>query len=166
MTGQALPSGTLTFLFTDIEGSTKLLNALGTDRFHEVLAVHTRALRGAFADGGTEVRTEGDALFVVFHSAAKAVRATAAAQRALAAALFPHDAVIRVRMGMHTGLGTPASKEAGADYVGLDGHRAARIASRTSRNRSACTSSSSRVCRTTSRRCAAWTAPRTTSPRR
>src|SRR5882762_10623685 len=83
MTGQPLPSGTLTFLFTDIEGSTKLLNALGTDRFHEVLAVHAKALRGAFADGGTEIRTAGDSLFVVFHSAPKAVRASAAAQRAL-----------------------------------------------------------------------------------
>jgi class 3 adenylate cyclase len=128
MTGQPLPSGTLTFLFTDIEGSTKLLNALGTDRFHEVLAVHTKALRGAFADGGTEIRTQGDSLFVVFHSAPKAVRATAAAQRALAAARFPHGAVVRVRMGMHTGVGTPASADAGADYVGIDVHRAARIA--------------------------------------
>jgi predicted ATPase/class 3 adenylate cyclase len=128
MTGQPLPSGTLTFLFTDIEGSTKLLNALGTDRFHEVLAVHARALRAAFADGGTEIRTAGDSLFVVFHSAAKAVRATAAAQRALAEARFPHDAVCRVRMGMHTGIGTPASADAGADYVGIDVHRAARIA--------------------------------------
>jgi predicted ATPase/class 3 adenylate cyclase len=128
MTGQPLPSGTLTFLFTDIEGSTKLLNALGTDRFHEVLAVHTKALRASFADGGTEVRTEGDSLFVVFHSAPKAVRATTAAQRALAAARFPHGAVVRVRMGMHTGVGTPASAEAGADYVGIDVHRAARIA--------------------------------------
>jgi predicted ATPase/class 3 adenylate cyclase len=128
MTGPSLPSGTLTFLFTDIEGSTKLLTALGTDRFHEVLAVHTKALRAAFADGGTEIRTEGDSLFVVFHSAPKAVRATAAAQRALAAARFPHDAVVRVRMGMHTGVGTPASKDAGADYVGIDVHRAARIA--------------------------------------
>jgi predicted ATPase/class 3 adenylate cyclase len=128
MTAQTVPSGTLTFLFTDIEGSTKLLNALGTERFDEVLAVHTQALRGAFADGGTEIRTEGDALFVVFQSAPRAVRAAAAAQRALAAAHFPHDAVVRVRMGMHTGIGTPASKEAGADYVGIDVHRAARIA--------------------------------------
>jgi predicted ATPase/class 3 adenylate cyclase len=128
MSGQPLPSGTLTFLFTDIEGSTKLLNALGTDRFHEVLAVHTKALREAFADGGTEIRTQGDSLFVVFHSAPKAVRATAAAQRALAAARFPHDVVVRVRMGMHTGVGTPASADAGADYVGIDVHRAARIA--------------------------------------
>ena len=128
MNYRGLPSGTLTFLFTDIEGSTKLLNALGTDRFHEVLAVHTGALRGAFADGGTEVRIDGDALFVVFDSAPKAVQAAAAAQRAIAAARFPHDAVVRVRMGLHTGVGTPASREAGADYVGIDVHRAARIA--------------------------------------
>src|SRR5439155_4461545 len=123
-----LPSGTLTFVFTDIEGSTKLLSALGTQRFHDVLAVHTTTLRRAFADGGTEIRIEGDALFVVFASAAKAVRAAAEAQRALLQATFPHDAVVRVRMGMHTGEGTPASKEAGADYVGIDVHRAARIA--------------------------------------
>jgi predicted ATPase len=64
----------------------------------------------------------------VFQSAPKAVRAAAAAQRAIASAHFPHDAVVRVRMGMHTGTGTPASKEAGADYVGIDVHRAARVA--------------------------------------
>jgi len=127
MNYRGLPSGTLTFLFTDIEGSTKLLNALGTDRYHEVLATHTKTLRAAFA-GGTEVRIEGDALFLVFDSASKAIRAAAAAQRALATTRFPHDAVVRVRMGMHTGDGVPASKEAGADYVGIDVHRAARIA--------------------------------------
>jgi len=127
MNYRGLPSGTLTFLFTDIEGSTKLLNALGTDRYHEVLATHTKTLRAAFS-GGTEVRIEGDALFLVFDSAARAVRAAAAAQRALAATRFPHDVVVRVRMGMHTGDGVPASKEAGADYVGIDVHRAARIA--------------------------------------
>src|SRR5438309_3353050 len=126
MNYRGLPSGTLTFLFTDIEGSTKLLNALGTDRYHEVLATHTQTLRAAFA-GGTEVRIEGDALFLVFDSAAKAVRAAAAAQRALATTRFPHDVVVRVRMGMHTGDAVPASKEAGADYVGIDVHRAARI---------------------------------------
>ena len=82
--GRGLPAGTLTFLFTDIEGSTKLLNELGTERFHEVLAVHTRLLRDAFKDG-VEVRIEGDALFVVFPVAAKAVRGAAAAQRALGA---------------------------------------------------------------------------------
>jgi predicted ATPase/class 3 adenylate cyclase len=122
-----LPRGTLTFLFTDIEGSTKLLNALGTDRYHEVLETHTEALRRAFATGH-EVRIEGDALFVVFATAQDALAAAAAGQRALATTTFPHDAVVRVRMGMHTGEGTPASERAGADYVGIDVHRAARIA--------------------------------------
>jgi predicted ATPase/class 3 adenylate cyclase len=126
MTGP-LPRGTLTFLFTDIEGSTKLLNALGTDRYHEVLEVHTEALRSAFAKGH-EVRIEGDALFMVFATAPDALAAAAAGQRALAKTKFPHDAVVRVRMGMHTGEGTPASERAGADYVGIDVHRAARIA--------------------------------------
>src|SRR5216110_1420189 len=112
--GRALPAGTVTFLFTDIEGSTKLLNELGTDRFHDVLAIHTRTLRDAFKDGGFEVRIEGDALFMVFPVAAKAIRAAGAA--------------VRVRMGMHTGEGVPASAEAGADYVGIDVHRAARVA--------------------------------------
>ena len=125
-TGQ-LPRGTLTFLFTDIEGSTKLLNALGTDRYHEVLEAHTDALRGAFAKG-YEVRIEGDALFMVFATAQDALEATANAERALAQTAFPHGAVVRVRMGMHTGEGTPASEKAGADYVGIDVHRAARIA--------------------------------------
>ena len=127
MTTGPLPRGTLTFLFTDIEGSTKLLNALGTDKYHEVLEAHTVTLRSALAKGH-EVRIEGDALFVVFPVAAKAVRGAAAAQRALGAATFPHSATVRVRMGMHTGEGTPASAEAGADYVGIDVHRAARIA--------------------------------------
>ena len=126
MTGP-LPRGTLTFLFTDIEGSTKLLNALGTDRYHEVLEAHTDALRRAFAKGH-EVRIEGDALFMVFATAQDALDAAAAGQRALAKTTFPHGAVVRVRMGMHTGEGTPASEKAGADYVGIDVHRAARIA--------------------------------------
>ena len=125
--GEALPSGTVTFLFTDIEGSTKLLTALGTDRYHEVLEVHTETLRAAFAEGH-EVRIEGDALFMVFATAAGAIAAAAAAQRGLGAAMFPHGAIVRVRMGMHTGSGTPASRAAGADYVGIDVHRAARIA--------------------------------------
>ena len=126
MTGP-LPRGTLTFLFTDIEGSTKLLNALGTDRYHEVLEAHTDALRRAFSQGH-EVRIEGDALFMVFATASDALEAAAAGQRALAKTTFPHGAVVRVRMGMHTGEGTPASEKAGADYVGIDVHRAARIA--------------------------------------
>src|SRR5438045_1773363 len=77
-----LPRGTLTFLFTDIEGSTKLLNALGTDKYHEVLEAHTVTLREAFAKGH-EVRIEGDALFMVFATARDALDATAKAQRAL-----------------------------------------------------------------------------------
>ncbi len=124
---EPLPRGTLTFLFTDIEGSTKLLNALGTDRYHEVLEAHTVALRQAFSKGH-EVRIEGDALFMVFATAQDALDAAAAGQRALAMTTFPHGAVVRVRMGMHTGEGTPASEKAGADYVGIDVHRAARIA--------------------------------------
>ncbi len=122
-----LPRGTLTFLFTDIEGSTKLLNALGTDKYHEVLEAHTVALREAFAKGH-EVRIEGDALFMVFATARDALDAAAKGQRALGNMAFPHGAVVRVRMGMHTGEGTPASEKAGADYVGIDVHRAARIA--------------------------------------
>jgi predicted ATPase/class 3 adenylate cyclase len=122
-----LPRGTLTFLFTDIEGSTKLLTALGTDKYHEVLETHTETLRRAFAKGH-EVRIEGDALFVVFSTAQDALEAAASGQRALAKTKFPHDAIVRVRMGMHTGEGTPASERAGADYVGIDVHRAARIA--------------------------------------
>ncbi|MDP9265703.1 MAG: diguanylate cyclase [Chloroflexota bacterium] len=128
MSGAAsLPTGTVTFLFTDIENSTKLLQRLGTERFDEVLGAHTQALRSAFADGGHEVRVEGDALFVVFLSAPRAVAAAAAAQRALTNETFPHDAEVRVRMGLHTGEGTTASVRAGADYVGIDVHRAARI---------------------------------------
>src|SRR2546426_1272408 len=126
--GRGLPAGTLTFLFTDIEGSTKLQTELGTDRYQDVLETHTRLLRDAFKDGGVEVRVEGDALFVVFAVAALAVRAAAAAQRALATAAFPHGATVRVRMGMHTGEGRPASVEAGAGYVGIDVNRAARVA--------------------------------------
>jgi predicted ATPase/class 3 adenylate cyclase len=127
-TGSGLPAGTLTFLFTDIEGSTKLQNELGTDRYQDVLETHTRLLREAFKDGGVEVRVDGDALFVVFPVAAQALRATAAAQRALAAATFPHGATVRVRMGLHTGEGRPATAAAGADYVGIDVNRAARVA--------------------------------------
>src|SRR3989441_11581602 len=126
--GRGLPAGTLTFLFTDIEGSTKLQTRLGTDRYHEVLETHTRLLRQAFKDDGVEIRVDGDALFVVFAVAAKAVRATAAAQRPLAQVTFPHGATLRVRMGMHTGEGRPASAESGADYVGIDVNRAARVA--------------------------------------
>src|SRR5438309_3214647 len=126
---RGLPAGTLTFLFTDIEGSTKLQTELGTDRYQDVLETHTRILREAFQkDDGFEVRVEGDALFVVFPVAVNAVRAAAAAQRGLAKATFPHGATVRVRMGRHTGEGRPATADAGADYVGIDVNRAARVA--------------------------------------
>ncbi len=119
-----LPTGTVTFLFTDVEGSTRLLQALG-ERWQAILEDHNRLLRGAIRGaGGIDLRTEGDAFFAVFRSAPAAVTAASAAQRALAAHRWPLEAAIRVRMGMHTGEGTVG----GDDYVGLDVHRAARIA--------------------------------------
>jgi len=125
-----LPAGTLTFVFTDIEGSTKLVQALGEARFNAVLEDHARLVAGAFdAEGGHRVRMEGDSFFYVFQRATAAVGAVAAAQRALAAHVFPEQAVIRVRMGLHTGEASLGSAATGADYVGYDVHRAARIAS-------------------------------------
>jgi predicted ATPase/class 3 adenylate cyclase len=119
----ALPGGTVTLLFTDIEGSTRLLQRLG-ERYAGVLAEHQRLLRAAFAaHGGREVDTQGDAFFVAFPRAIDAVRAAVAAQRALAAHPWPEGAAVRVRMGLHTGEPTPT----GGRYVGLDVHRAARV---------------------------------------
>ncbi|MEX0629564.1 MAG: adenylate/guanylate cyclase domain-containing protein [Chloroflexota bacterium] len=121
----ALPTGTLTFLFTDIESSTRVLETLG-DAYRSVLERHHALLREAIAAGeGTEVSTEGDAFFAVFPSAPKAVAAVAQAQRALAAEPWPDGAAVRVRMGLHTGEGVLG----GDNYVGLDVHRAARVAS-------------------------------------
>jgi predicted ATPase/class 3 adenylate cyclase len=122
----ALPSGTLTFLFTDIEGSTKLVQELGPAAYGEVLERHRDLLRAAWAaNDGIEVGTEGDSFFVVFASAPAAVNAAVAAQRALAVAEFPHGAgPIRVRMGLHTGLGVVSA----GTYVGADVNRAARVA--------------------------------------
>src|SRR5215211_1789665 len=103
----ALPSGTVTLLFTDIAGSTQLLRRLG-DAYADVLAAHQRLLREAFAaHGGREVDTQGDAFFVAFPRAVDAVQAAVAAQRALAAHPWPDGAEVRVRMGLHTG--EPAS---------------------------------------------------------
>jgi predicted ATPase len=112
------PTGTVTFLFTDIEGSTRLLHELGDD-YANVLAEHRRLLRAAFdGHGGVEVDTQGDAFFVAFATAKEALAAAAEGQEALAAG------PIRVRMGLHTG--EPLATEEG--YVGIDVHRAARIA--------------------------------------
>lgn len=118
-----LPSGTVTFLFTDIEGSTRLLAALG-DRYPDVLADHHRLLRAAFeAHGGHEVDNEGDGFFFVFGSARRAVAGAVEAQRTLGAHAWPNGATVRVRMGLHTG----EADAFGGSYVGMDVHRAARI---------------------------------------
>jgi predicted ATPase len=111
-----LPAGTVTLLFTDIEGSTRLLDELGADGYAERLAEHRRVLREAFErHGGVEVDTQGDAFFVAFPTAPAALAAAGEAQKALA---------LPVRMGVHTG--APLLTEEG--YAGRDVHRAARIA--------------------------------------
>src|SRR5215218_9256133 len=111
-----LPRGTVTFLFTDVEGSTRLLHELGAEAYAEELAEHRRLLREAFArHDGVEVDTQGDAFFVAFSRASDAVAAAAEAQAALA------DGPVRVRMGLHTG--EPTLTDDG--YVGIDVHRAA-----------------------------------------
>jgi predicted ATPase/class 3 adenylate cyclase len=115
----ALPVGTVTFLFTDVEGSTNLLHALGDEAYAAALAEHRRILRAAFGvRGGVEVDTQGDAFFIAFPTARAALEAATAATDALAAG------PIRVRMGIHSG--TPLLTAEG--YVGVDVHRAARIA--------------------------------------
>jgi predicted ATPase/class 3 adenylate cyclase len=118
-----LPTGTVTFLFTDIEGSTKLLHQLG-ERYREVQSDHQRLMREAIgAHNGHEMRTEGDSFFVVFPSAADAVACSIAAQQALTAHPWSHGEPLRVRMGMHTGEG----QLLGDDYLSIDVNRAARI---------------------------------------
>jgi predicted ATPase/class 3 adenylate cyclase/DNA-binding CsgD family transcriptional regulator len=120
-----LPRGTLTLLFTDIEGSSRLLRQVG-DRYAEALAECRRLLRQMFHEyGGHEVDTQADAFFVAFARATDAVGAAVAAQRAVAQYSWPEGVVLRVRMGMHTG--EPEQFTEG--YVGLDVHYAARIMS-------------------------------------
>jgi YVTN family beta-propeller protein len=118
-----LHGGTVTFLFTDIEGSTRLLQELGGG-YEELLAEHQRILRAAFAaHGGQEVDTQGDSFFVAFRTAKDAVAAAVDGQRDLAAQPWPAGAQIRVRTGLHTG-----EPKVGRDrYVGIGVHRAARI---------------------------------------
>jgi predicted ATPase/class 3 adenylate cyclase len=114
-----LPSGTITFLFTDIEGSTRLVRELG-ERYPALLAEHRRRLRAAFErHGGVEIGTHGDAFFVAFESAPDAVEAAGAGQAALG------DGPVRVRMGLHSGEAT----EIEGSYAGINVHRAARICS-------------------------------------
>jgi class 3 adenylate cyclase/DNA-binding CsgD family transcriptional regulator len=120
----ALPTGTVTFLFSDIEGSTALLRELGRNRYGDLLARHNALLREAFAAaGGTEIDRQGDAFFAAFTSASAAAAAAVAAQRALAAEDWPEGSSVRVRMGLHTGEATVAD----GSYVGFAVHQAARI---------------------------------------
>jgi predicted ATPase/class 3 adenylate cyclase len=121
-----LPAGTVTFLFTDIQGSTMLLQHLGDRRYAEVLAEHQRVLRDAFAKGsGHEIDTQGDAFLVAFPQARDAVATAVAAQQALMKHPWSDGVALRVRMGLHTGEPISTTDR----YVGLDVHRAARICS-------------------------------------
>ena len=121
---RSLPTGTLTFWFTDIEGSTRLLGRLG-DAYGELLEGHAAIMRRAIAvNEGVEVSTEGDAFFAVFRSPVDATRAAVQAQLELAGHPWRDGEQVRVRMGLHTGEG----RLGGDNYVGMDVHRAARIA--------------------------------------
>ena len=121
-----LPTGDITFLFTDIEGSTALLRTLGDDGYRAALEGHAEIMREATArHGGTEVSTEGDAFFVVFPHAKQALAAAIEAQKRFASHAWPGKLPVRVRMGLHTG----EAALGGDNYIGLDVHKAARIAS-------------------------------------
>jgi class 3 adenylate cyclase len=119
----SLPSGTVTFVFSDVEGSTALLKRLG-ERFDDVLSAHRRLMRERFVEhGGVEIDTQGDAFFFAFPRARDAVTAAVEAQRAHAEYEWPDRIDVRVRMGLHTG--EPALGSEG--YLGLDVVRAARL---------------------------------------
>ncbi len=120
----SLPTGTLTILMTDIEGSTRLLQRLGSPVYARVLGEHHRLLRSVIAaNAGVEVKTEGDSFFAVFPRAPDAIQAAVSAQRRLAQVEWPNEADVSVRMGIHTG----DVELSEGEYVGLDIHRAARI---------------------------------------
>jgi class 3 adenylate cyclase len=119
------PGGTVTFLFTDIEGSTRLLKKLG-DQYAQLLATQRQLLRLAFEHWhGQEVDTQGDAFFVAFARASDATSAAVQAQGAMALQSWPEGLEIKVRMGLHTG----EAQVTGEGYVGMDVHRASRICS-------------------------------------
>src|ERR671931_1423857 len=118
-----LPTGTVTFLFTDVEGSTALAHKLAHD-FQDVLVQHRNLIRSAVAErDGVEIDVRGDEFFVAFEDAASAAHAAVAAQRAISSHSWPPEAELRIRMGMHTGEAIYADK----DYLGVDVHKAARI---------------------------------------
>jgi class 3 adenylate cyclase len=121
----SLPGGTVTFLFSDIEGSTRLLEQLG-DRYQDVHRDHRRILRERLGEaGGQEIDTQGDAFFFSFTRARDAVSGAVAAQRALADHEWPEDVEVKIRMGLHTGEPTVGDE----GYLGMDVVRAARICS-------------------------------------
>ena len=120
-----LPTGTVAFLFSDIEGSTRLVEELATSDYRDLIEEHHRLLRRVFADtGGLERGTEGDGFLVVFRDVPSAVKAAVEVQRSLIEATWPEDREVRVRIGLHCGRGIPG----GDDYVGSDIVRAARVA--------------------------------------
>jgi predicted ATPase/class 3 adenylate cyclase len=119
----ALPSGLVTFVLTDIEGSTRIFRRIG-DRYHELLELHHEILRSAWDEfGGAEFKTEGDAVLVAFEGAAEAIDASVHAQQTLWSQSWPADAEIRVRIGVHTGLASPRA----GDYIAFALHQAARV---------------------------------------
>jgi predicted ATPase/class 3 adenylate cyclase/Tfp pilus assembly protein PilF len=121
----AFPSGTATFLFTDVEGSTDLLGRLGSEGYAGLLAEHHRLVRDALSTyGGTEIDTQGDAFFAVFSSPRNCAMAAISIQQSLAATTWPNDEQVRVRMGFHHG----EAAETPTGPVGFDVHRAARVA--------------------------------------
>jgi predicted ATPase/class 3 adenylate cyclase len=121
-----LPTGVITLVFTDVEGSTRLLDELGDDAYADALADHHRLIRSAIVShGGVEVDTQGDAFFVAFADADDALTATLEAQLSLARHPWSHNAPVRVRIGVHTGKVLRHSE----GYVGITVHQAARIAS-------------------------------------
>lgn len=120
----SLPSGTVTFVFSDVEGSTALLKRLG-ERYGDVISEHRRIVRETFgAHDGVEIDTQGDSFFYAFARARDAVAAAVDAQRAHAGQAWPDGEQVRVRMGLHTG--EPAVGAEG--YLGVDVVRAARLA--------------------------------------
>jgi predicted ATPase/class 3 adenylate cyclase len=127
MTRRDFPTGTVTFLFSDIEGSTRLVQDVGPATFTLILERHNAIMRAAISQHrGIDRGTQGDSFMAVFTEAPAAVAAAVASQLELAGVVWPHQpgAAVRVRMGIHTGLG----RLGGDDYVGIDIHRAARIA--------------------------------------
>ena len=123
-TSSALPTGTLTFLFTDIEGSTRLLKALGREGYRELLEIHNRLIRSAIAGNeGVEVDRQGDSFLAVFRSTGRAIVAAVEAQQALVEQGWPGGVQVRVRMGMHTGEAVLGEE----GYIGVAVREAARV---------------------------------------